>query len=424
MKNMDKMLDTIAENIRIAFDGTVKFEKFINNQKLAFINFYFDYDKTRNKKNHYEILFSYGNIYISFKVQDERYFKDDEILKFFSSYSDSLGYDFVNTKGNTGVTKKCTYENLHGEFVDFVLKTYHIFYDFFVIVDNEVALNNPVPDQYDNKNIIADCNIFNNGLADKIRGILSLYEVSKEFGYNFFINFTSPFNLNDYLHIKEKFLPKNDLLENSIITRYVTARSNFNIEQFKNYIRYRCEKYKNIRIGCNHIYNHENYQRDFYELFEPSDEILKEVEVQKKNIGGNYISVSFRFLNYFNDFKDEQKIKPGTEEEQLYLLAKCRNAFRVFQKKFPSKTKILLNSDSVKFLKFMSDMENVYIVPGEIAHSGFKQNKSAFTKLFLDFFLIMGADKICRFEGRNVYPTAFPWLISRCAGKTFYTYFL
>ncbi len=52
-----------------------------------------------------------------------------------------------------------------------------------------------------NKRIIIcmDGIISHGGLVDRFKGIVSFYEVSKILNYDFYIQFTSPFNLEEYL---------------------------------------------------------------------------------------------------------------------------------------------------------------------------------------------------------------------------------
>ena len=55
--------------------------------------------------------------------------------------------------------------------------------------------------QFDGKRVVCiyDGKIKNGGLADRLRGIVSVYEVCKELGIEFKLIFTSPFKLQQFL---------------------------------------------------------------------------------------------------------------------------------------------------------------------------------------------------------------------------------
>lgn len=93
--------------------------------------------------------------------------------------------------------------------------------------------------QLDNKRVICiyDGKIRNGGLADRLRGIVSVYKVCKEVNIDLKINFVHPFKLTDFL-IPNKVnwdIKSDDMNYNTSVTElcYIYTRTNCDYEARK-----------------------------------------------------------------------------------------------------------------------------------------------------------------------------------------------
>ena len=70
-----------------------------------------------------------------------------------------------------------------------------------------------------------------------------------------------------------------------------------------------------------HVYSNvtlheELYSKYFNELFTPSIHLQNSIEKCLSEIGGNYVSITFRFIGLLGDFKDPFTAVPRLTEEQ------------------------------------------------------------------------------------------------------------
>ena len=286
--------------------------------------------------------------------------------------------------------------------------------------------------QYQNKRVICifDGKIKNGGLADRLRGIVSVYEVCKEQNIDFKILFTSPFRLSEFLEpnnvdweIKEHELNYNTTITDISYIDTFTG-SDYEAKRQKQWFRQEFKKkYKEFHVRTNAIFSYNgNYSILFNELFKPSPKLQSSIERQKEILGAGYISTSFRFMNLLNDFNETVELHGKlTKEEQNELIAKNIEQLQLLHDKYPSK-RILVNSDSTTFLQRASELEYVYIIPGNITHIDGKNSNDeyeAYEKTFLDFFMIANAEKIYLMRTGQMYNSGYPYAASKIYGKPF-----
>ncbi len=266
------------------------------------------------------------------------------------------------------------------------------------------------------------------GLADRLRGLLSVYYLCKKFHRPFYINWVFPFHLSDYLVPNEInwLIPEGDISYNKKTSRLcvVDYTNGFYGESFLDqYILKKvicseeCQKhiYSNAHLGERH------YHDLFKHLFKPSsilDEKLKQITDE---IGSEYYSFSFRFLSLLGDFADTVSFKNISEREQIQLMENCKSELSKMIKKVPLNYKILIASDSKRFLDYIKDLSpRIYIAPGDISHvdKGNGSNDSHL-KTFVDFFLLMNAQTIHLMKTGMMYNSGFPQLASILGGKPY-----
>lgn len=268
------------------------------------------------------------------------------------------------------------------------------------------------------------------GLADRLRGIISIYEVCKELNIEFKIRFIAPFNLTEFL-IPNKInwqIENSELNYNKHITNVCCiatfSGSSHESEKQKQWFRKEFnKKYKEFHVRTNAIFSYGgNYSALFNELFKPSPRLLSSIEKQKALLGTNYISTSFRFMNLLNDFNETVELHSKlTKEEQNELIVKNIEQLQILHSKYPGK-RILVNSDSTTFLQTAAKLDYVYTIPGNITHIDSKNNNDeyeTYEKTFLDFFMIANAEKIYLLRTGQMYNSGYPFAASKVYNKPF-----
>lgn len=277
---------------------------------------------------------------------------------------------------------------------------------------------------------IYDGKIKNGGLADRLRGIVSVYEVCKKQSLDFKILFTSPFNLSDFLvpnsinwEIKES-----ELNYNTDITDlcYIDTHTGSNYESKKQeqwFMREFKKKYQEFHVRTNATFSDNgDYSNLFNELFKPSPQLQSSIERQKKILGAGYISTSFRFMNLLDDFNETVELHSKlTKEEQNSLVANNIEQLQLLHNKYPDK-RILTNSDSTTFLQAVTKLDYVYVIPGNITHIDGKNSSNGYEtyeKTFLDFFMIANAERIYLLRTGQMYNSGYPFAASKIYNKPF-----
>ena len=286
--------------------------------------------------------------------------------------------------------------------------------------------------QLNNKKVICifDGQIRNGGLADRLRGIVSVYEICKEQNLDFKILFTNPFNLSEFLvpNSVDWRIKKNELNYNTNITDlcYIDTLTGSEYEGKKQRQWFRREfkkKYKEFHIRTNAIFSYNgDYSTLFNELFKPSSQLQSSIDKQKDILGAGYISTSFRFMNLLDDFNETVELHGKlTKEEQNLLIKQNIEQLQQLHSQYPSRN-ILVNSDSTTFLQSVARLDYVYVIPGNITHIDGNNSCNEYEnyeKTFLDFFMIANAEKIFLMRTGQMYNSGYPFAASKVYNKPF-----
>lgn len=286
--------------------------------------------------------------------------------------------------------------------------------------------------QFPNKRAVCifDGKIKNGGLADRLRGIVSVYQICKEQNLEFKIIFTSPFNLSEFLepNIIDWRITAQELNYNTTITDlcYIDTLSGCDYESKKQEQWFKREfrkNYKEFHVRSNAIFSYNgDYSTLFNELFKPSPKLQSSIEKQKEILGTDYISASFRFMNLLDDFNETVELHSKlTIEEQNELIIKNIEQLQLLHNKYPNK-RILVNSDSTTFLQRASKLDYVYAIPGNITHidgNNSSNEYNTYEKTFLDFFMIANAERIFLLRTRQMYNSGYPFAASKIYNKPF-----
>lgn len=265
--------------------------------------------------------------------------------------------------------------------------------------------------------------VHHGGLADRLKGIISLYALAKYLEIDFFIYFKHPFRLNHFL--------KENNVHWEIDIDY--------IKSFKNPVTiitsYRGHLKKIDRLSNNLIYNfgggyleefnnryktNYNFKSLFNELFVET-EYLKSL-LMENSTPDNFIGVSFRFQNLFGDFYEGEKISKKilfTYERQL-LINKCIDSLRVIKQNHP-RFNLLVTSDSNYFENIVSNIPFIFINKGKVLHIDHNENNDIknFEKSFVDLLTLSKANEVIRVSGLGIYESGFPYLAALIGDKNF-----
>ncbi len=260
---------------------------------------------------------------------------------------------------------------------------------------------------------------YGGGFADRLRGVLSLIENCKSLGLDYLIKFTKPYNLNKYYSFNEYLEKDKDRVSNhsQCAIKILSGLSSEGIEHVLSTAR---KKYEYITI-YSHVLNYFD-KNTFNDNFKKTEYFNNEYQKYKNILGNSYVSISFRFVNSLGDFKDTSSWNQTLcEEQQQCLMMRCKDELKEFIKA-NSFNKVLVLSDSSKFLNFIKDIPSVYVFPDYIAHVGKHDSKSdndekCFLKTLIDFHLIADAKESYRFLTEHLYHSAFPRVASMCAGR-------
>ena len=176
--------------------------------------------------------------------------------------------------------------------------------------------------------IICDGIISHGGLVDRLKGIISFYQIAKLKDFDFKIQFNNPFRLTEFL------VPNSynwsttivDLKWNPLNTSFLLLMDNFEFDPIASFTK--SKKY-NFIIYCNVDYLSkihldkskievaQIWQNSYRELFTPSKyfkEKLEEVKIESKRI-----AVHTRFTGLMGDFKDSSN-KTISNERKTEIL--------------------------------------------------------------------------------------------------------
>lgn len=262
------------------------------------------------------------------------------------------------------------------------------------------------------------------GLFDKLKGIVSIYALSKIHNTDYYIHFLSPFSLNRYLVPNICKWEINDIRFNFPSTQLVIANSILKSPLWKKrkgetHFSYTFDVLEDIKEQFGVYYD----WGDLYvELFKPSDYLLGCISLYKNKIGGEYIAIHFRMVNLLGDQTElNMDFKTLPYDERQRLMNDCLDI--VYRLKTASGVDhVLVLTDSNFFSEYVKSMaSDIYMVPGMIKHVGNTESldDSDILKVFIDYYLISQARVVYSIVGRGLYKSAFPEYAAKIGHRPF-----
>ena len=272
-------------------------------------------------------------------------------------------------------------------------------------------------------------NVSGGGLVDRLRGVVSTYQVCRSLGEPFKLSFTHPFRLEEYLepntydwrisadelsfHSAETIAIISDTLTDSPDER---QRQRALIAQ---QIKANPTQQKHVYTNAAFCYDH-GFADDFHALFRPSQRLQTHLDAIQQQIGAPYIAVSARFRKLLNDFNEENYGDILSVEARQSLLAQCMEQLDHLHERHPQH-RLLVCSDSTTFLQSASERDYVYIIPGTVSHidNDIPHDYEYYEKTFLDFFTIARASKVYLLKLPPMFNSGFPYAAALCGGVEF-----
>lgn len=262
----------------------------------------------------------------------------------------------------------------------------------------------------------ADGRMPHGGMFDRLKGAVSVYAAAKVLGRDFRICFNSPFVLERYLEPNgyDWRLGEAGRCESAWQARPVVMYGEWSNprrllkrrhREVQFYYGYDSLAYINRRCGTQF-----DWGELYGELFRPTAYLQQYIDDCKRGLGDNYVAVHLRFMNLLGDKTefDVDPTLPASEQESLMVraLAELRGVMARNSGK-----RVLLATDSATFVERVHREEpEVQFIPGEIKHIGTAAETSdgAVVKMFIDYYMIAGAERVYNLVGPGMWPSAFP----------------
>ncbi|MBR3468016.1 MAG: hypothetical protein IKH15_12475 [Bacteroidales bacterium] len=270
---------------------------------------------------------------------------------------------------------------------------------------------------------------FNMGLADRLRGVTSVYKVCKELEVPFKLYFKVP-NLVDYLIPNGYDWVMDDLdfcydAQEAYPCTLLTFHANLKdrLQSFvhqrilKHYIR---KPYRQIHVHTNMVASEKEYGTLFKELFKPTPLLQEQLDIHLSELGGEqkYFAMVYRFRQLLGDLKDGGECLPENKREEY-----ISQAVECVKKEHEKRTdeKILVTSDSKTFISRIKQLPYVYTLPGEVVHMGVTTDadKTTYLKSFLDYYMLSFAHTVISVRDKKMYHSGFALRAAMLNGSSY-----
>lgn len=263
--------------------------------------------------------------------------------------------------------------------------------------------------------ICFDGHMLHGGLADRLRGIVSVYSWCRNHDVPFYINYATPMDLNNWF-VPNKYdwlIDTSYLSYNSVIACPLVMIDWDNVDDVHDMLSFFhfLHPKKQLHVYCNCNPKKEEFHLLFNELFKLEDSLVKRLDALQEHLfsGSSYVAMSFRFNQLLGDFKDTIGT-PLDAEGQRVLMNKCiAEVARLYKDRHPN-SKVLITADSIKFVeRIAKEFDFIVTIPGRSVHMDQMKNetKEAYTKVFIDMLMLSRATKVYLLRTDKMYCGAF-----------------
>lgn len=264
------------------------------------------------------------------------------------------------------------------------------------------------------------------GLLDRLKGIISFYEMAQLSNVDFKIYFNHPFHLSDFLEPNHVDWKINQLKFNPIQDTVLYLMNNFEVNPL-NLIH--PTKKKTYFVYCNIDYlqtMHTSYsESEIHNLWRKNYQILfKQSAVLQQEIlklpQENSIVCHTRFTTLMGDFADTTSIVLN-EDEKVVLVDKILEKINIIQLQNENMP-IYVLSDSIAFLNIIKENANFKTLPGTPKHVDVKNSTSSMgehLKTFTDFYFMSKCEQVFLVKIDNMYNSGFSKYAAIIGNKPF-----
>ncbi|WGD34868.1 hypothetical protein [Olleya sp. YS] len=253
------------------------------------------------------------------------------------------------------------------------------------------------------------------GLVDRLKGIVSFYQIAEQLGYDFKILFDNPFTLSTFLEPNEVDweLKRRNLTWHPTQSKCLYLVNNFTAIPLQTIKK---SKANTFYVYANIDYSkatfpeldtqdlEQKWRADFNALFKKS-ELLE--EKLNEMTSEPYIAFHSRFTTLMGDFEDTtHKVLSVTQQEQLskQLLAIINRV------KAESNKSAYVFSDSINFVNYIKQNTAIKVVEGNPFHmDNFSKSSQldGHLKTLIDFFMIANSEKVYFLNVKPMYNSSF-----------------
>lgn len=258
-----------------------------------------------------------------------------------------------------------------------------------------------------------DGTVINAGLADRLRAMTSVYHWCKNNQIEFKIYFEYPFCLKDYLKPNKVdwMITDFELKHDKYINKALISFSDLFGEKINNLLHRRyldtllTSGNKTIHLYTNTCCYDEFFNHDFHDLFVTDVSLENEIQSFLTEIGGKYISLSFRFAQLLGDLEDIYG-EPLSDDLKEKLIEKCAKSIKPLLYD-NGVDKCVVTSDSCSFLQDVSKLPYVFLIPGTVGHIRNQVTDEQVRKTFWDMLMISHAQKAYMIRTPIMYRSSF-----------------
>lgn len=266
--------------------------------------------------------------------------------------------------------------------------------------------------------IVFDGKIQHGGLVDRLKGIVSFYQIAKSINANFKIYFKHPFELNLFLEPNQFNwnATEEDLNWNPLNTKILYLMDDFQTNpkelisnsEMKKFIVYANIDYSNMTDQTLDLdQQNKLWRTSFYELFNKSNYL--KTALSSMILNNKTIAIHTRFTSILGDFKDSMQREVSDQRKTLIIEALKMSILKIAIEN--QGKEICVFSDSIRFLNEIRLNTSYKVFDGNPKHIDFDKKKTDemgnHLKTFIDFFLIAECEKTFLLKTNEMYNSAF-----------------
>jgi hypothetical protein len=264
------------------------------------------------------------------------------------------------------------------------------------------------------------------GLLDRLKGVISFYEVAKIKNVDFKIHFNHPFHLSDFLESNEVNWQIENLKFNPLQDEVLYLMNNFHVNPLelihptkkKSYFVYcNIDYLKTIHSQFSEVENSNLWRNNYQQLFKESL-LLKESIANLPQVKN--IVCHTRFTTLMGDFADTTSIVLNHDEKEI-LVNKILERLNEIHKQNENTT-IYVLSDSVVFLNIIKEKTNFKTLSGTPKHVDVKSSSSSLEehlKTFTDFYFMSKSEHVFLLKIDTMYNSSFSSYAAIIGNKPF-----